>query len=67
MQNPASIFTVRPAVHVPSAEGGTRTHAPLRTNGFQDRLVMTTSIPLQTSWKRVREKGDFVNREEYNF
>ena len=28
------------------AEGGIRTHAPLRTNGFQDRLVMTTSIPL---------------------
>ena len=27
-------------------EGGIRTHAPLRTNGFQDRLVMTTSIPL---------------------
>ena len=31
-----------------SGEGGIRTHAPLRTNGFQDRLVMTTSIPLQT-------------------
>ena len=29
-----------------SGEGGIRTHAPLRTNGFQDRLVMTTSIPL---------------------
>ena len=31
-----------------NGEGGIRTHAPLRTNGFQDRLVMTTSIPLQT-------------------
>ena len=30
-----------------SGESGIRTHAPLRTNGFQDRLVMTTSIPLQ--------------------
>ena len=30
-----------------SAGGGIRTHAPLRTNGFQDRLVMTTSIPLR--------------------
>ena len=30
-----------------SGEDGIRTHAPLRTNGFQDRLVMTTSIPLQ--------------------
>ena len=29
-----------------NGEGGIRTHAPLRTNGFQDRLVMTTSIPL---------------------
>ena len=29
-----------------SGEDGIRTHAPLRTNGFQDRLVMTTSIPL---------------------
>ena len=29
-----------------SGESGIRTHAPLRTNGFQDRLVMTTSIPL---------------------
>ena len=31
---------------IPNAEGGVRTHVPLRTNGFQDRLVMTTSIPL---------------------
>ena len=29
-----------------NGESGIRTHAPLRTNGFQDRLVMTTSIPL---------------------
>ena len=29
-------------------EDGIRTHVSLRTNGFQDRLVMTTSIPLQT-------------------
>ena len=35
-------------LHCVSGEGGIRTHAPLRTNGFQDRLVMTTSIPLQT-------------------
>ena len=31
---------------VDNGESGIRTHAPLRTNGFQDRLVMTTSIPL---------------------
>ena len=30
-----------------NGEGGIRTHAPFRTNGFQDRLVMTTSIPLR--------------------
>ncbi len=33
-------------VSPPSGEDGIRTHVPLRTNGFQDRLVMTTSIPL---------------------
>ena len=32
-----------------SGEDGIRTHVPLRTNGFQDRLVMTTSIPLRVS------------------
>ena len=32
--------------HLVSGESGIRTHAPLRTNGFQDRLVMTTSISL---------------------
>ena len=32
-----------------SGEGGIRTHAPFRTNGFQDRLVMTTSIPLHST------------------
>ena len=30
-------------------EGGIRTHVGLHPNGFQDRLVMTTSIPLQVS------------------
>ena len=32
---------------MPSGESGIRTHAPFRTNGFQDRLVMTTSISLR--------------------
>ena len=40
---------VHSILNFPSGEGGIRTHAPSRTNGFQDRLVMTTSIPLQTS------------------
>ena len=34
---------------MPSGESGIRTHAPFRTNGFQDRLVMTASIPLRAS------------------
>ncbi len=41
------IFTYRGNLFIPSGESGIRTHAPLRTNGFQDRLVMTTSISLQ--------------------
>ena len=35
-----------PTPRYSSGESGIRTHAPLRTNGFQDRLVMTTSISL---------------------
>ena len=30
-----------------SGEDGIRTHVPSQANGFQDRLVMTTSIPLR--------------------
>ena len=30
-----------------SGEDGIRTHAPVKTNGFQDRPVMTASVPLQ--------------------
>ena len=30
-----------------SGENGIRTHAPVKTNGFQDRPVMTTSVSLQ--------------------
>ena len=39
-------FSLISAAVYANGEGGIRTHAPLRTNGFQDRLVMTTSIPL---------------------
>ena len=38
-----------------NGEGGIRTHAPLRTNGFQDRLVMTTSIPLRVSCSSAQD------------
>ena len=47
--SPFSLLGISPGLSVSSGEGGIRTHAPLRTNGFQDRLVMTTSIPLHAS------------------
>ena len=63
-----------------SGEGGIRTHAPLRTNGFQDRLVMTTSIPLRicfapalsVSAKFILAKMEFIvnlffNKFQKNF
>ena len=46
-----------------NGEGGIRTHAPLRTNGFQDRLVMTTSIPLHDACcvsPAQRKKNDTI-------
>ena len=45
----------------PSGEGGIRTHAPLRTNGFQDRLVMTTSIPLHSLFLSVSARIILTN------
>ena len=39
-----------------TGEGGIRTHAPFRTNGFQDRLVMTTSIPLRIENSLVKQE-----------
>lgn len=61
--------------HCPSSgESGIRTHAPLRTNGFQDRLVMTTSIPLHIYFMQLKvavlvsdlfiltKSSDIVNR-----
>ena len=41
-----SIFLKVFILYLTNGESGIRTHAPLRTNGFQDRLVMTTSISL---------------------
>ena len=46
MYSEADLNTYKPNA-LSGAEGGIRTHAPFRTNGFQDRLVMTTSIPLR--------------------
>ena len=45
---------------MPSGESGIRTHAPFRTNGFQDRLVMTASISLQTCFSIIQDKERFV-------
>ncbi len=41
-----------------SGEDGIRTHVPVRTNGFQDRLVMTASIPLQ--WISCHALGKYL-------
>ena len=49
-KNPQPLFCAA----VFDAEDGIRTHVPLRTNGFQDRLVMTSSIPLQFVHKRTK-------------
>ena len=35
-------------LHLQNGEDGIRTHVPKGTNGFQDRLVMAASIPLQS-------------------
>ena len=43
-----------------NGESGIRTHAPFRTNGFQDRLVMTTSISLQTCFSILQGQKHFV-------
>ena len=52
-----------------SGEDGIRTHVPLRTNGFQDRLVMTTSIPLRICFARISAKkilpSTFVSVNNY--
>ena len=65
---------------MPSGESGIRTHAPFRTNGFQDRLVMTTSISLRmcvlcsvirvahlTTKAILTKRGAIVNTFLHNF
>ena len=42
-----------------SAEGGIRTHVSLQTNGFQDRLVMASSIPLRMKFYKISSKSSF--------
>ena len=38
-------------------EGGIRTHVGLHPNGFQDRPVMTTSVPLDSKCKINYNRG----------
>ena len=40
-----------------SGEDGIRTHAPVKTNGFQDRPVMTTSVPLRLCFDIIAYPG----------
>ena len=53
--NSLMIFTL-----IPRGEDGIRTHAPLRTNGFQDRLVMTTSIPLHSH--ALNQRKNYISK-----
>ena len=49
---------------------GFEPHAPLRTNGFQDRLVMTTSIPLHVglfSCRFLSDIGYFITLKKPEF
>ena len=42
-----TVWGENPTFYLFGGEGGIRTHVCLRTNGFQDRPVMTASVPLQ--------------------
>ena len=44
--SPLGYFSKKVNIKKIGGEGGIRTHVPVKANGFQDRLVMTTSIPL---------------------
>ena len=51
-----------------SGEDGIRTHAPVKTNGFQDRPVMTTSVPLHNTYLIVPLADDlFILSLCFNF
>ena len=43
------LYVVFP-IKINGGEDGIRTHVGLPPNGFQDRLVMTTSIPLRATY-----------------
>lgn len=43
-----------------SGEDGIRTHAPVKTNGFQDRPVMTTSVPLHSYLIVSHQRLDYI-------
>ena len=45
-------------------EDGIRTHVPRRTNGFQDRLVMTAPTPLQCSKQSIHESREICQSLE---
>ena len=44
-----NLKNITPTIKKIGAEGGIRTHVTVKSNGFQDRLVMTASIPLRVS------------------
>ncbi len=50
-----------------SGEDGIRTHAPVKTNGFQDRPVMTTSVPLHSYFLLCRTSDLIILSSQCNF
>ena len=50
---PRYCFYTDPSINGSHGENGIRTHVPRRTSGFQDRLVMATSISLQILAHRI--------------
>ena len=43
------LLKIKKGIHPCSGEDGIRTHVAVKPNGFQDRPVMTASVPLQIS------------------
>ena len=64
----ASVMQNTPQWSYQSGEDGIRTHAPVKTNGFQDRPVMTTSVPLHNTYSIVPLADDlFILSLCFNF
>ncbi len=50
-------------VYYTGGEGGIRTHVGLHPNGFQDRPVMTASVPLHVKYL-FADKKDYITGQK---